>query len=48
MTLQAFEKCDNKYDWGAYLRIGLYYVMRTGKRTNFCDVGSLATISSES
>jgi hypothetical protein len=38
MTLKAFQGCDNKYDWGAYLRIGLYYEMRTGGRTNFCDV----------
>jgi hypothetical protein len=38
MTLKAFEKCDNDYDWGAYIRIGLYYVKRTGQRTNFCDI----------
>lgn len=38
MTLKAFKKCDAKYDWYAYIRIGLYFVMRTGQRTNFCDV----------
>jgi hypothetical protein len=38
MTLKAFQKCDNKYDWFAYIRIGLYYVMCTGQQTNFCDI----------
>jgi hypothetical protein len=38
MTLKIFQNCDNKYDWQAYTRIGLYYAMRDGSRTNFCDV----------
>jgi hypothetical protein len=38
MTLKIFQQCDKKYDWQAYMRIGLYYVMRDGSRTNFCDV----------
>jgi hypothetical protein len=38
MTLNTFQRCDKDYDWGGYIRIGLYYVKRTGQRTNFCDV----------
>ncbi len=38
MTLKTFQKCDNKYDWSAYIRIGLYYVTKKGERRNFCDV----------
>lgn len=38
MTLKVFQHCDNKYDWNAYIRIGLYYGMRDGSRVNFCDV----------
>lgn len=29
---------DNKYEWFAYTRIGLYYVTRSGKHINICDV----------
>jgi len=38
MTLKTFQKCDNKYDWSAYIRIGLYYVTKKGERQNFCDI----------
>jgi hypothetical protein len=38
MTLKSFKQCDNKYDWMAYIRIGLYYVTKKGERQNFCDI----------
>src|SRR5262245_6831533 len=38
MTLDRFKKCDKKYDWHAYIRIGLYMVNKQGQRVNFCDV----------
>jgi hypothetical protein len=38
MTLKTFQKCDNKYDWMAYIRIGLYFVTKKGERQNFCDI----------
>jgi hypothetical protein len=38
MTLKTFQKCENKYDWYAYVRIGLYLVNKRGERVNFCDV----------
>ncbi len=38
MTLEIFKKCESKYDWFAYIRFGLYFVMRDSSRKNFCDV----------
>jgi hypothetical protein len=38
MTLKIFRQCDSKYDWDAYIRFGLYYVSRSGERSNFCDI----------
>ena len=38
MTLKTFQQCNNKYDWYAYIRIGLYLVNKRGERVNFCDV----------
>lgn len=38
-------KCDDKYDWFSYFRIGLYYVTKRGERINFCDIhfGAIST-----
>jgi len=33
-----FDKCDGKYDWMAYIRIGMYFVAKNGQRRNFCDI----------
>lgn len=38
MTLQTFQQCNKKYDWMAYIRIGLYFVTQKGERKNFCDI----------
>ena len=38
MTLKTFQKCDKRYDWYAYIRIGLYFVTKPGERQNFCDI----------
>lgn len=37
-TNPVFKNLDKKYEWYAYTRIGLYYVTRSGKHINFCDV----------
>ena len=37
-TNPIFKNLDNKYEWYAYTRIGLYYTTRSGKRINICDV----------
>jgi len=31
-------QCDKRYDWNAYLRIGLYYVQKKGGHYNVCDI----------
>lgn len=37
-TNPMFKNLDKKHEWYAYTRIGLYYVTRSGKHINFCDV----------
>lgn len=38
MTHPLVSQCDPKYDWMAYIRVGLYVVTRRGERKNFCDI----------
>jgi hypothetical protein len=40
MSFKIFRKCarDDRYDWKAYVRVGLYYLLRSGERKNFCDI----------
>jgi hypothetical protein len=36
--MSFFKKCDKRYDWYAYVRIGIYFVLKNGQRYNLCDV----------
>src|SRR5262245_34922686 len=38
MTFKIFSKCDKTSDWFAYVRVGLYFVTKSGDRENFCDI----------
>ncbi|MCP5159240.1 MAG: hypothetical protein H6975_07425 [Gammaproteobacteria bacterium] len=38
MAANLFKNCDKRYDWFAYMRIGLYYFTRHGESINFCDI----------
>ena len=33
-----FKQCDKRYDWYAYVRIGIYFVLKNSQRYNLCDV----------
>jgi len=38
VTFKIFSKCDKSSDWFAYVRVGLYFVTKSGDRENFCDI----------
>lgn len=36
--MKLSDGADNKYEWYAYTRIGLYYVTRSARHINICDI----------